>query len=364
MTQYDYLVVGAGLSGAVFAHEATLRGKRVLVIDQRNHIAGNCYTEEQHGILVHAYGPHIFHTNNEAIWRYVNQFAEFNQYQHRVMAEIQDGRVIPMPITLHTLNKFFGINTVSGFEAYFRSVHDKDAVQDTVEQWCKANIGDFLYQRLIKDYTRKQWDADPATLPASIIKRIPIRATWDTTYFHNARYQGIPRGGYTAMVRRMLEGVEVWINTTFDHNDPQWRTLAKQIVYSGSPDDLYDHDLGTLPYRSIALEHHYLADCDNYQGVAQMNYCHENVAYTRTIEHRHFDPDAYKNVRGTVISYEFPSGKDRYYPIHTPANDDLAEQYKQRARSDGYILLGRLGNYQYWDMDQVIANTLTYWRSA
>ena len=323
MKQYDYLIVGAGLYGAVFAHEAKKAGKRCLVIDKRAHIAGNIYTEEVEGINVHRYGAHIFHTNNKAVWQYVNQFAEFNRYTNSPVANYH-GEIYNLPFNMNTFNRMWGVVTPA--EA-------------------KANI---------KGYTGKQWGRPCTELPAFIIKRLPVRFTYDDNYF-NALYQGIPNGGYTAMVEKMLDGVEVRLGVDYLAEKAELDKLADRVVYTGPVDAYFGYKLGALQYRSVRFETETL-DTDNYQGNAVVNYTDAETPYTRIIEHKHFEFGTQpKTVISREYSAEWKPGDEPYYPVNDEKNGALYAEYKKLADAEpGVIFGGRLGEYKYYDMDKVI----------
>jgi UDP-galactopyranose mutase len=354
---YDYLVVGAGLSGATFAQCATEAGKTCLVVDRRNHIAGNCYTaflEDSPTIPVHMYGPHIFHTNSEYIWKYVCRFAEFLPYQHTVVADLLYQGMVSMPINLATLSHLFGISTPAEAARYFLKVQEPDAVGHNVEDWCLRTIGRPLYDMLIHGYTYKQWNTDPKELPESIIRRLPVRYTFDTRYFED-RFQGIPIHGYTVMISHMLQNVEVLLQTDFHASGLQ--RLANRIVYTGPIDELYHYDMGRLPYRSIQLDHTVVREA-NVQGTAQVNYPHDALPYTRSVEPVHFLRDNVVRDRSVISLERSVAVGEPAYPINTDDNNLLALQYMRRAEDDGYIICGRMARYQYYNMDQAIAQAL------
>jgi UDP-galactopyranose mutase len=352
---YDYLIVGAGLFGATFAQRMTEAGKTCLVVERRQHVAGNAYTEERDGILLHMYGPHLFHTSNVRIWRYVQQFAAFNGYHHQVQATTRNGAVVSLPINLHTFHTLFGITTPEQARAYLDRVVVPGATANNVEEWCLRTIGWELYDVLVKGYTTKQWDRHPRELPASIIKRLPIRLDWNNHYFSD-RYEGIPEGGYTKMVERMLAGVSVLFETDYNTNRAGMRRLAKKIVYSGPIDELFDRDAGRLDYRSIRVEHERI-EVSDYQGIGQMNYTGLDTPWTRIVEAKHFTPGL--RLPHTIISREYSvSDGEPYYPIADAQNTALAAQYRARAEAAGYLVGGRLGRFQYLDMHQAIGQAL------
>ncbi len=355
--KYDYLVVGAGLFGAVFAHEAKKAGKNCLVIDKREHIGGNVYTEDVEGIQVHKYGAHIFHTSDKKIWDYVNQFAEFNNYINSPVAVYGD-ELYNLPFNMNTFSKMWGIKTPDeAKEIIAKQIAELNIDEPAnLEEQALKLVGRDVYEKLIKGYTQKQWGRECTELPAFIIKRLPLRFTYDNNYF-NDRYQGIPVDGYTAMVEKMLEGIEVRLST--DYFDVKDEIDADKVIYTGMIDSYYDYKLGVLEYRSVRFETEKL-DCENYQGNAVVNYTAADVPYTRIIEHKHFN---FGKQPVTVISREYSSewkqGDEPYYPVNNDRNNDLYEQYKKLAESEGNVIFGgRLGQYKYYDMDKVIAAAL------
>lgn len=352
---YDYVIVGAGLFGATFAQRMTEAGKRCLVVERRGHIAGNAYTEERDGITVHVYGPHLFHTNDARIWRYVNRFAEWNGYHHQVQATTRDLGIVSLPINLHTLHTLFGITSPEQARAYLDRVRVRDATADNVEEWCLRTIGWELYDLLVKGYTTKQWGRHPCELPASIIKRLPIRLDWNNRYFSD-RYEGIPADGYTKLVGQMLCGVDVALNVDYRSDRGALRSLARKVVYSGPIDELFGHDAGKLEYRSIRIEHERI-EVSDYQGIGQMNYTGLDTPWTRIVEPKHFTPGLHTG--HTIISREYAAADgEPYYPIADAASAVLAAQYQQRAAAEGYLVGGRLGRFQYLDMHQAIGMAL------
>lgn len=363
--KYDYLVVGAGLYGAVFAHEAKKAGKSVLVIDKRPNIAGNVYTEAVEGIQVHKYGAHIFHTNNRKVWEYVNQFAEFNRFTNSPVANY-NGELYSLPFNMYTFNKMWGVITPE--EAAAKIEEQKKAAgivePKNLEEQAISLVGRDIYEKLIKGYTEKQWGRPCKELPAFIIKRLPVRLTFDNNYF-NALFQGIPIGGYTKMVANMLEGIEVQLNADYLKNKESYDTIADKIIYTGAIDAFYDYKLGTLEYRSVRFETE-LLEVPNFQGNAAVNYTDEKTPWTRIIEHKWFefgkDADG-QDLPKTVISKEFSSewkpGDEPYYPVNDEKNGMLYEKYKCLAETENKVIFGgRLGEYKYYDMDQVIAAAL------
>ena len=363
--KYDYLVVGAGLFGATFAHEAKERGKTVLVIEKRPHIAGNVYTEQIEGIHVHKYGAHIFHTNNQEVWDYVNQFATFNRFTNSPVANYK-GELYSLPFNMHTFHKMWGVITPD--QAAQKIAQQRQAAGITepknLEEQAISLVGTDIYEKLIKGYTEKQWGRPCKELPSFIIKRLPVRLTFDNNYF-NALYQGIPIGGYTQLLANMLEGIEVRLNTEYLSNKKALEGLADKVVYTGPIDAYFNYQLGALQYRSVRFEHEVL-DQPNYQGNAAVNYTANDVPYTRIIEHKWFEfgKDADGNdLEKTVISREYSSewsvGDEPYYPVNDDKNSALYNQYRDLANQEEHIIFGgRLGEYKYYDMDAVIAAAL------
>jgi len=359
MKQYDYLVVGAGLYGAVFACEAKRAGKKVLVIDKRGHIAGNVYTEEVEGIHVHVYGAHIFHTNNKRVWNYVNQYAEFNRFTNSPVANYK-GELYSLPFNMYTFNKMWGVVTPQ--EAAARIEEQRRAAGITepknLEEQAISLVGTDIYEKLVKGYTEKQWGRDCKDLPAFIIKRLPVRLTFDNNYF-NALYQGIPMGGYTKLVEHMLDGIEVRLSTDYLANKAELDALAERVVYTGPIDAYFDYCLGHLEYRSVRFETEVL-DMPNFQGNAAVNYTDRDTPWTRIIEHKFFE---FGTQPKTVISREYSSewkpGDEPYYPVNDEKNSALYQRYKALAEEEKHVIFGgRLGEYKYYDMDAVIAAAL------
>lgn len=361
---YDYLVVGAGLYGSVFAREAADRGKKVLVVDRRPHIAGNVYTEKVDGIQVHRYGAHIFHTNNTPVWNYVNRFAVFNRYTNSPVANYR-GELYSLPFNMYTFNKMWGVVTPQ--EAAERIALQRKEITGeprNLEEQAISLVGRDIYEKLIKGYTEKQWGRDCRDLPSFIIRRLPVRLTFDNNYF-NALYQGIPVGGYTAMVGRMLEGIEVRLGTDYLEDRETLNALADRIVYTGPLDAYFDYSLGRLEFRSVRFETERL-DTPNFQGNAVVNYTDRETPWTRIIEHKWFEfgkDEQGNDLPSTVISREYSSewkpGDEPYYPVNDARNNDLAAAYRKLAASESRVVFGgRLGNYQYYDMDAVIGEAL------
>ena len=361
---YDYLIVGAGLYGAVFARQAKDAGKKVLVVDKRNHIAGNIYTEKVEGINFHKYGAHIFHTNNKDVWDYVQRFATFNRFTNSPVANYK-GELYSLPFNMYTFNKMWGVATPE--EALAKIEEQRREVQGeprNLEEQAISLVGRDIYEKLIKGYTEKQWGRECKDLPAFIIKRLPVRLTFDNNYF-NALYQGIPVGGYTKMVENMLNGIEVRLGVDYLVNKEEYETLANKVVYTGPIDAYYNYSLGYLQYRSVRFENEVL-NMPNFQGNAAVNYTDRETPWTRIIEHKWFQfgkDDEGKELPKTIISREFSSewkpGDEPYYPVNDDANTRLYQDYKKLAENEQKVIFGgRLGEYKYYDMDQVIAAAL------
>ena len=357
--KYDYLVVGAGLYGAVFAYEAKKKGKTCLVIDKRDHIAGNIYCENVSGINVHKYGAHIFHTSDKKIWEYVNQFAEFNNYINSPVARYKN-ELYNLPFNMNTFSKMWNIATPQEAKDIIASqIADLNITEPkNLEEQALSLVGKDVYEKLIKGYTEKQWGRDCKDLPSFIIKRLPLRFIYDNNYF-NDRYQGIPIGGYTKIVEKMLDGIEVRLNTNYLDNREEFDAMADKIVYTGMIDQFYDYKLGVLEYRSVRFETEELP-MENYQGNDVVNYTEREVPYTRIIEHKHFE---FGKQPTTIISREYSSewkkGDEPYYPVNNDKNNALYQQYKELADKEHKVIFGgRLGGYKYYDMDKVIAAAL------
>ena len=358
--EYDYLVVGAGLFGAVFAHEMRKNGKTCLVIDRRDHIAGNIYTQDIGGIQVHKYGAHIFHTSDQEVWDYVRQFAEFNHYINSPIAVYRD-ELYNLPFNMNTFSKMWGIRTPAQAKAIIEAQIKEAGITEprNLEEQAISLAGRDVYEKLVKGYTEKQWGKDCRELPAFIIRRLPLRFVYDNNYF-NDPYQGIPKGGYTQIVEKLLEGIPVMLNTEYRafQKERQDDTFRK-ILYTGMIDAYYDYCYGALEYRSLRFEEEVL-DCDNYQGNAVVNYTEREVPYTRIIEHKHFE---FGTGEGTVITREYPAawkkGDEPYYPVNNEKTDALYQKYKALADREGNVIFGgRLGQYRYFDMDKVIRSAL------
>lgn len=361
---YDYLVVGAGLFGAVFAHEAKKNGKSVFVIDKRPNIAGNIYTEKVEGINFHKYGAHIFHTNDTGVWNYITQFATFNRFTNSPVANYK-GELYSMPFNMYTFNKMWGVVTPE--EAAEKIEEQKSKITGepkNLEEQAISLVGRDIYEKLVKGYTEKQWGRDCKELPAFIIKRLPVRLTFDNNYF-NALYQGIPVGGYTKMVENMLDGIEVRLNVDFLKEREKYEALADRIIYTGAIDAYFDYALGNLEYRSVRFENEIL-DIPNFQGNAAVNYTDRETPWTRIIEHKWFEfgkDEAGNDLPKTVISKEYSSewkpGDEPYYPVNDEKNNKLYQEYKKMSEKEEKVIFGgRLGEYKYYDMDVTIRSAL------
>lgn len=359
MKQYDYLIVGAGLFGAVFANEAKKHGKKCLVIEKRSHIGGNIYCENVEGITVHKYGAHIFHTNNRRVWDYVNGLCEFNNFINSPVCNYK-GRIYNLPFNMNTFAQMFSVTSPSEAKAVIDSqraeITDKP---QNLEQQAISLVGREIYEKLIKGYTEKQWGRDCKDLPAFIIKRLPVRYTYDNNYF-NDRYQGIPVNGYNELIEKMLDGAEAQINTDFFSDREYFLSLAEKCVFTGPVDQFYDYKFGSLEYRSLRFETQLLRE-KNFQGVAVMNFSEREVPYTRIIEHKHFSNNS--NSEKTVITKEYPKmwnmGDEPYYPLNDERNNALYRQYEVLAEAEENVIFGgRLGLYRYYDMDKCVEKAL------
>lgn len=354
---YDYLIVGSGLFGATFAHEASSKGFSCLVVDKRNHIAGNCYTEKQMGIDVHVYGPHIFHTSSKQVWDFINRFSNFNSYVNRPKSRIGN-KIYSFPINLLTLHQLWGVTTPEEAKKKLQEVSKVCDNPRNLEEWTISQVGQEIYEKFIYGYTKKQWMRDPKDLPASIIRRIPIRLTYDDNYF-NDTYQGIPVDGYTAIFERMLCNSEVKLGVDFFKEKEKLSSLAKKTVYTGKLDEYFDFCFGDLEYRSLQFEHESLSG--DFQGNAIVNYPEASIPWTRITEHKHFNPE--RNLTKSIITKEYPIACDRhavpYYPIGDELNLRILNQYQELAKSCTNVIFGgRLAEYRYYDMHQVIASAL------
>lgn len=357
---YDYLIVGAGLYGAIFAHEAKKKGKSVLVIDKRPQIGGNIYTEEIEKIQVHKYGAHIFHTNNKKVWKYITQFAEFNRYTNSPVANYH-GELYSLPFNMYTFNKMWGVITPEEAAEKIEKQREEAGITEpaNLEEQAISLVGTDIYEKLIKGYTEKQWGRPCTQLPSFIIKRLPVRLTFDNNYF-NALYQGIPMGGYTKMVENILDGIEVKVNTDYLEEKEYWDQQAEKVIYTGPIDAYFGYKLGTLEYRSVRFEMEIL-DKANFQGNAVVNYTDRETPWTRIIEHKFFE---FGTQPKTVISREYSSewkaGDEPYYPVNDEKNGNLYQEYRKMAESEEKVVFGgRLGEYRYYDMDAVIESVLT-----
>ena len=366
---FDYLVVGAGLFGSVFSHEMKKAGRTCLVIDRRKTVAGNIYTSEVRGIHVHEYGAHIFHTSNRKIWEYINQFAEFNHFVNSPMAIYRD-EIYNLPFNMNTFSKLWGIRTPKEAKARIREQIEELQIDEpgNLEEQALSLAGRDVYEKLIKGYTQKQWGRPCTELPAFIIKRVPLRFTYDNNYFTD-RYQGIPIGGYTAIIEKLLSGIEVRLNTDYRDFCEQQRKAKEngdaflsydKVLYTGMIDEYFDHCLGNLEYRSLRFEKEDMPEVDNYQGNAVINYTEREIPYTRIIEHKHFE---FGQGEGTVITREYPAawkpGQEPYYPINDEQNNKLFAGYQELAAKERNVLFGgRLGQYRYYDMDKVVEAAL------
>ena len=367
--EYDYLIVGSGLFGAIFAYEAKQKGKKCLVIDKRSNIAGNIYTEKINGINVHKYGAHIFHTSNKKIWDYINQFTEFNRYTNSPIAKYKN-ELYNLPFNMNTFNKLWGVITPQEAKQKIEQERQAAGISEpkNLEEQAISLVGKTIYEKLVKGYTEKQWGEKATNLPSFIIKRLPVRFIYDNNYFNDI-YQGIPVDGYTKIIEKMLSGIEVRLNCDFFENRAELENIANKIIFTGPIDQYYNYKYGELQYRSLRFETEVL-DEENYQGNAVVNYTEFEVPYTRIIEHKHFEfgTNLGKIAEGeakekTIISKEYPDkwvkGKEAYYPINNETNNELYNKYAELASNDSKVIFGgRLGQYKYYDMDKVIASAL------
>lgn len=366
MKKYDYLIVGAGLFGSTFANLAHKQGKKVLVIDRRDHIAGNIYTEEVEGIQVHRYGAHIFHTDYKDVWDYVNSFVEFNRYTNSPVARINN-EIYNMPFNMNTFAKIW--NDVFTPEDAMRHINEEKkeitGEPKNLEEQAISLVGRTIYEKLIKGYTEKQWGRSCTELPSFIIKRLPVRLVYDNNYF-NDRYQGIPIGGYTKLVEKMLDGIEVKLNTNFFDNIEEYKEIANKIVYTGPIDEYFNYSLGSLDWRSLKFDTKILEQT-NYQGNAVVNYTGHEVDYTRVIEHKHFEFDT--TSPKTVITFEYPAdykeGMEKYYTVNDDKNNELADKYRELSKKEENVIFGgRLAEYKYYDMDDVIKSAFNSYEES
>ena len=360
MKKYDYLIVGAGLYGATFAYEASKKGKKCLVIDKRNHIGGNIYCENTNGINVHKYGAHIFHTSDKEIWDYVNQFAEFNNYVNSPIANYK-GEIYNLPFNMNTFSKLWGVVTPKEAQEKIEEQTAEYNITDpkNLEEQAISLVGKDIYLKLVKEYTEKHCGRDCKELPAFIIKRLPVRFTYDNNYF-NDRYQGIPMGGYNVIIEKMLENADIELGVDYLKNKEEYDQKADKVLFTGMIDEYFNYKYGNLEYRSLKFENEIYEDIDNYQGNAVVNYTSHDQKYTRIIEHKHFE---FNKCKGTVITKEYPMdwkpGDEAYYPVNDEKNNTLFEKYKELAQKETNVIFGgRLGNYKYYDMDKVIKASL------
>lgn len=369
MEKYDYLIAGSGLFGAIFAYEATKKGKKCLVVEKRENIGGNIYTENVKGINVHKYGAHIFHTSNKEVWDYINQFAEFNRYTNSPVANYKN-ELYNLPFNMNTFNRIWGVITPDEATAKIEEEKAKAGITEpqNLEEQAISLVGTTIYEKLIKGYTEKQWGRKCTELPSFIIKRLPVRLIFDNNYFNN-KYQGIPIGGYTAIIEKMLENVEVKLNYDYFEHKEELYSIAKKIVFTGPIDKYYDYKFGKLEYRSLKFETEEL-NVGNYQGNAVINYTDFETPYTRIIEHKHFEfakslgnEESEEMSKSTIITKEYPmtwdETKEPYYPVNDEKNNTLYNQYKELADKDEKVIFGgRLGTYKYYDMDKVIEEAI------
>ena len=360
--KYDYLIVGAGLFGSIFAYVANKKGKKCLVIDKRSHIGGNIYTENIEGINVHKYGAHIFHTSNKEVWEYINQFAEFNRYTNSPVARYKN-ELYNMPFNMNTFNKLWGVVTPKEAKEKIEQEKKNAGITEpkNLEEQAISLVGQTIYEKLVKGYTEKQWGKRATELPSFIIKRLPVRFIYDNNYFNDI-YQGIPIGGYTKIIERMLDGIDVKLNCDYFENKRELENIAEKIIFTGQIDKYYDYKFGELEYRSLKFETEILEE-ENYQGNAVVNYTEYEIPYTRIIEHKHFEFDTI--TPKTVVTREYPDTwtkeKEPYYPINNDKNNELYEKYAKLAENDDKVIFGgRLGEYKYYDMDKVILEALKY----
>lgn len=353
---YDYLIVGSGLFGSIFAREKTDAGAKCIVIDKRSHIGGNCYTRNEDGIHVHEYGPHIFHTNSDQIWEYMNRWTKFNHFVYRPKVSYKD-KIYSFPINLFTLYQLWGTSTPEQAENILKKVVIKNDNPSNLEEWILSQVGEEIYDIFVKGYTKKQWNRDPKKLPASIIKRLPIRLNYDDNYFDD-KYQGIPVNGYTSIFEKLLDGIDIKLGVDYLNDKNSFDKIAKKIVYTGPIDEFFNSDMGNLEWRSLRFEHNRF-DVKDYQGNAVINYTDESIPYTRVVEHKHFN---FGKQNHTIVTKEFPqnwdTSKEKFYPVNDEINNALYSKYKERVNTDQYIFGGRLADYKYYDMHQVVGSAL------
>ncbi|HBW8875714.1 UDP-galactopyranose mutase [Klebsiella quasipneumoniae] len=357
--KYDFLIVGSGLFGATFAYEASKKGKKCLVIDKRPHLGGNIYTENVEGINVHKYGAHIFHTNDKSIWEYIQQFAEFNRFTNSPLAIFKDEQY-NLPFNMNTFHQLWGVKTPNDAKKIIEEQIARENIKDpqNLEEQAISLVGRDIYEKLIKGYTEKQWGRDAKTIPAFIIKRLPVRYTYDNNYF-NDKYQGIPIGGYTQIIEKMLHGIETSLNTDFFKDRHYYESIADKILFTGMIDEYFNYKFGELEYRSLKFENN-LLNVSNFQGNAVVNYTEKNIEYTRIIEHKHFE---FGEQDKTVITKEYPAdwkrGDEPYYPINDSKNTELYIKYMKLAEGEKNVIFGgRLGMYKYFDMHHILAEAL------
>ena len=363
---YDYIIVGSGLFGAVVANRLKESGKQVLVIEKRSHIGGNIYTEKINNIHVHKYGAHIFHTNNKEVWNFVNNFVEFNRYTNSPVADY-NGELFSLPFNMYTFNKMWGVNTPKEAQEIIEKQKKDNNISNpsNLEEQAISLVGKDIYEKLIKGYTEKQWGRNCKDLPAFIIKRLPVRFTFDNNYF-NADYQGIPKEGYTKLIEKLLEGVRVDTSVDFLKNKEKYMSMGQKIIYTGAIDEYYDYIFGCLEYRNVRFETEVLTDIDNYQGNAVVNYTDRDTPWTRIIEHKWFTfgkDETGQDINGTIISKEYScewkKGMEAYYPINDLKNAEIYSKYKKKAEAETKIIFGgRLAEYKYYDMDKIVENAL------
>jgi len=354
---FDYVIVGAGFFGSICAHELTKRGKRVVVLEKRSHIGGNVYTENRDGINVHVYGPHVFHTSDEEIWNWINQFVSFNNYRVQTVA-MYKGEAFSLPFSMWTFSKLWGISTPEQARSIIRSQNDILGEPKNLEEQAIQLVGREVYEKFIKGYTEKQWRKPAKDLPAAIIRRLPVRFTYDNNYFFDT-YQGVPIGGYTQIFKKLLNSVDVRLNTDYLQNKDFWDKQGK-VIYTGPIDQLFDYEFGVLEYKTVEFDHQHL-QVENFQGSAVVNYTEREVPYTRIVEHKHFESTQSPT---TWITYETPVDytpqQEAMYPVNDQANNALYASYKAKAQESGILLGGRLAEYKYYDMHQVIRSALDF----